>query len=709
MERTLWIGVLTVLCGLAASQHDGHDHEHGQDPFTAVLHLLGGDENQNLTLDMSTSLVKTMLDRVRCLRLEADEDRNFTCAECLTADGLIELSLGGPTDIVDEEGFHKMAVVLTVFLTDVSAHGVCTEDPGGKGYQTMEDNLMRYTQSKFTLSSYQQVLKDINTNYRVENWGKCFTAESVFEELHINTSEASGGASYAELREIAAITVANVLEGLCIGEAELPEKSFFVDSLFKSLNVTNGTITVEALEHILSAFGIGGEAPPEPPVVDDGHDHAGHDHRRRRDLPPLTREDEHDHNHSHEHTEDFHHTCFNSAQLMKLFLVEAEMGVTRDQFSAMAPALLQQVYSGVCVGETPTPNTTAAPVVGELTMLEKYGYGTLSVFLISLLALIGLLVLPMAGSSVYKFIVQLGVGLGVGALSGDALLHLLPQALGLHGDHAAHADHDHGAEDIAYMWKLLVAMGGIYFFFVFERVMSFIMPGGHGHSHGHHEEEHVHEDVQLKKMSKLPPEPSMGSKSLSISKQQLTNGQSTTTLDVFPEMSGEADTPNCCSAGCTPTAMMIVFSDTLHNLTDGLALGIAFSGDLAVGLSTSIAVLAHELPHELGDFAMLIRCGMSYKGALLWNLFAACWCFVGLYIGLAIGASFEVRQWLFALIAGMFLYVSLVDMLPELLHHKSKSPIATFVGQNIGFLLGVAALVALAMYEEQIQLAITLG
>ncbi|CAH1246965.1 SLC39A12 [Branchiostoma lanceolatum] len=707
MKGALLVGVLVVLCGLVAPQHEGHDHEHGEDPFNAVLRLLGGDEHQNLTFDMSKALVKTMLDRVRCVRLEADEERNFTCDECLTADGLIKLSLGDSTDTsvpVGEEDFHKMAVVLTVFLTDLSAHDVCTEDPGGKGYTAMEGRLMSYTHAEFTLRSYQQVLEDINKNYRVENWGKCFTAESVFEELHINTSEASGGASYDELKEIAAITVANVLEGLCIGVAELPEKSFFVDSLFESLNVTNGTITVEALEHVLSVLGVGGEAPPEP-EVDDGDDHAGHDHRRRRELPPMARADDHDH--THDHTEDFHHTCFNSAQLMKLFLVEAEMGVTRAQFSAMAPALLQQVYSSVCVGEAPTVNATAAPVVRELTMLEKYGYGTLSVFLISLLALLGLLVLPMAGSSVYKCLVQFGVGLGVGALSGDALLHLLPQALGLHGDHADHAGHDHAA-DMAYMWKILVAMGGIYFFFVFERVMSFVMPGGHGHSHGHQEEEPVIENVQLRKMSQLPPEPSMGSKNLSISKQQLTNGHSTTTLDVVPEMTGEEEACTCCT-GCTPTAMMIIFSDVLHNLTDGLALGIAFSGDLAVGLSTSIAVVAHEIPHELGDFAMLLRCGMSYKGAILWNLFAACWCFVGLYIGLAIGASFEVRQWLFSLIAGMFLYVSLVDMLPELLHHKSKSPVATFIAQNIGFMMGVAALVMLAMFEEQIQVSVTLG
>ncbi|KAI8521337.1 hypothetical protein Bbelb_010910 [Branchiostoma belcheri] len=668
MRGALLAGVLLILCGLAASQHEGHDH--GQDPFELVLHLLGGDEHQHsLTFDMSTSLVKTMLDRVKCERLEADEERNFTCAECLTADGLIKLSLGDSTDTsapVGEDDFHKMAVVLTVFLTDLSR---------GKGYETIEERLMRYTDSTgFTLSSYQRVLEDINTNYRVQNWGKCFTAESVFEQLHLNTSDASGGVSAQELKEIAAVTVASVLEGLCIGEAELPERSFFVDNLFESLNMTNGTISVDALEHVLSDLGIGGEAPPEPP-------------------------------------------CFNSAQLMKLFLVDEETGVTRDQFSAMAPALIQQVYSRVCVSEAPAENATATPVVRDLTMLEKYGYGTLSVVLISLLALIGLLVLPMAGSSVYKFIVQLGVGLGVGALSGDALLHLLPQALGLHGDHAAgHTDHDHAAHDISYMWKLLVAMGGIYFFFVFERVMSFLMPGhghghGHGHSHGHHEkaEDNVYEnDVQLRKITQLPPEPSMGSKSLSISKQQLTNGQSTMTLDTDAEMPGEENTKYCCG-GCTPTAMMIIFSDTLHNLTDGLALGIAFSGDLAVGLSTSIAVLAHELPHELGDFAMLLRCGMNYKSALLWNLFAACWAFVGLYIGLAIGADFSIRQWLFALIAGMFLYVSLVDMLPELLHHKSKSPVVTFIGQNIGFLMGVAALVFLAMYEEQIQVSITLG
>ncbi|XP_078659409.1 zinc transporter ZIP12-like isoform X2 [Branchiostoma floridae x Branchiostoma belcheri] len=718
MRGTLLAGVLLILCGLAASQHEGHDH--GQDPFELVLHLLGGDEHQhNLTFDMSTSLVKTMLDRVKCERLEADEERNFTCAECLTADGLIRLSLGDSTDTsapVGEDDFHKMAVVLTVFLTDLSNLDACTEDPGGKGYETIEDRLMRYTDSTgFTLSSYQRVLEDINTNYRVQNWGKCFTAESVFEQLHLNTSDSSGGVSAQELKEIAAVTVASVLEGLCIGEAELPERSFFVDNLFESLNMTNGTISVDALEHVMSDLGIGGEAPPEPPVIDDGHDHAGHDHRRRRELPPLTREDEHNHTHEHEHT-DFEHDCFNSAQLMKLFLVDEEMGVTRDQFSAMAPALIQQVYSRVCVSEAPAENATATPVVRDLTTLEKYGYGTLSVVLISLLALIGLLVLPMAGSSVYKFIVQLGVGLGVGALSGDALLHLLPQALGLHGDHAAgHTDHDHAAHDISYMWKLLVAMGGIYFFFVFERVMSFLMPGhghGHGHSHGHHEkaEDNVYEnDVQLRKITQLPPEPSMGSKSLSISKQQLTNGQSTMTLDQDAEMPGEENTPKYCCGGCTPTAMMIIFSDTLHNLTDGLALGIAFSGDLAVGLSTSIAVLAHELPHELGDFAMLLRCGMNYKSALLWNLFAACWAFVGLYIGLAIGADFSIRQWLFALIAGMFLYVSLVDMLPELLHHKSKSPVVTFIGQNIGFLMGVAALVFLAMYEEQIQVSITLG
>ena len=67
-------------------------------------------------------------------------------------------------------------------------------------------------------------------------------------------------------------------------------------------------------------------------------------------------------------------------------------------------------------------------------------------------------------------------------------------------------------------------------------------------------------------------------------------------------------------------AWMVIFGDGIHNLADGLAIGAAFSESFTSGLSTSIAVLCHELPHEVGDFAMLLKAGMSVKQAVFYNI-----------------------------------------------------------------------------------------
>ncbi|XP_033125221.1 zinc transporter ZIP12-like [Anneissia japonica] len=116
------------------------------------------------------------------------------------------------------------------------------------------------------------------------------------------------------------------------------------------------------------------------------------------------------------------------------------------------------------------------------------------------------------------------------------------------------------------------------------------------------------------------------------------------------------------NGGVNSLNAMILIGDAIHNLMDGLAIGVAFTADILVGVSTCIAVMFHELPHELGDFAVLVNNGLSVKKALLCNFGTACMAFIGLYIGIAAGEGTAIHQWVFAVTAGMFIYVSLVDL-----------------------------------------------
>ncbi|CAH2283877.1 Zinc transporter ZIP6 [Pelobates cultripes] len=116
-------------------------------------------------------------------------------------------------------------------------------------------------------------------------------------------------------------------------------------------------------------------------------------------------------------------------------------------------------------------------------------------------------------------------------------------------------------------------------------------------------------------------------------------------------------------AGIATLAWMVIMGDGLHNFSDGLAIGAAFTEGLSSGLSTSVAVFCHELPHELGDFAVLLKAGMTVKQAVLYNALSAMLAYLGMITGIVIGHYAEnVSMWIFALTAGLFMYVAFVDM-----------------------------------------------
>jgi zinc and cadmium transporter len=117
---------------------------------------------------------------------------------------------------------------------------------------------------------------------------------------------------------------------------------------------------------------------------------------------------------------------------------------------------------------------------------------------------------------------------------------------------------------------------------------------------------------------------------------------------------------------------LVILGDSAHNLIDGIAMAITFLVNPALGITTTLAVIAHELPQEIGDFAVLLHEGISRKKVLLINLFSALLAVVGAGVTILIGERLEIfLPYALSLTAGFFLYIALVNILPEI-HREEK-------------------------------------
>lgn len=117
---------------------------------------------------------------------------------------------------------------------------------------------------------------------------------------------------------------------------------------------------------------------------------------------------------------------------------------------------------------------------------------------------------------------------------------------------------------------------------------------------------------------------------------------------------------------------MSLVGDGLHNFLDGLVIVSAFAVSTELGIVTTIAVAAHEIPQELGDFGILIHGGFSKFKALLWNFISALAAIIGAVVGYFMISSFEeIVVLLLPFAAGGFIYIAMSDLVPEL--HKEKA------------------------------------
>lgn len=133
---------------------------------------------------------------------------------------------------------------------------------------------------------------------------------------------------------------------------------------------------------------------------------------------------------------------------------------------------------------------------------------------------------------------------------------------------------------------------------------------------------------------------------------------------------------------------MIVIGDTLHNFIDGLAIGAAFLVNPSTGIVTAIAVAAHEIPQEIGDFGLLLAKQVKPRRVLLINILSALAAVVGAVAIYLFGDNLPISQpILLALTAGFFLYIAASDIIPSMQAEEQKK---TARWQAIVLLFGVA-------------------
>jgi len=146
-----------------------------------------------------------------------------------------------------------------------------------------------------------------------------------------------------------------------------------------------------------------------------------------------------------------------------------------------------------------------------------------------------------------------------------------------------------------------------------------------------------------------------------------------------------------------PIAFMTLFGDSVHNFIDGLIIGASYLISTPVGIATTIAVVLHEIPQEIGNYGVLLHSGYSRVRALMLNLATALTALIGTIIALALGSQTEGAViGLSAFAAGNFIYIAAADLIPELHHHKSTQ---SGVGQFIAMLAGILVMAALLMLE----------
>lgn len=149
-----------------------------------------------------------------------------------------------------------------------------------------------------------------------------------------------------------------------------------------------------------------------------------------------------------------------------------------------------------------------------------------------------------------------------------------------------------------------------------------------------------------------------------------------------------------------PKAALVIIGDTLHNFLDGIAIASGFLTSFEVGVVVTIAVAAHEIPQEIGDFGLLLSKGMNRNKVILVNLLSALITIVAAGFFYSVGRNIALPQAIITgLIAGFFIYIAVSDIIPSI-HKNEERKLAG--AQTIMLLFGVGIVSLLSIILENI-------
>ncbi|KAL4219047.1 hypothetical protein ACF0H5_021630 [Mactra antiquata] len=295
-----------------------------------------------------------------------------------------------------------------------------------------------------------------------------------------------------------------------------------------------------------------------------------------------------------------------------------------------------------------------------------------------------LLFIPLENTEKHQPLLKILLSFASGGLLGDAFLHLIPHAVSPHshggGDdgHTHSHSHDHGhshggegghSHDMSVgLWVL----AGIIAFLMVEKFVR-IVKGDHGHSHG-------------------PKAPAVKDEKKSDKKDKDSSKETTDKKTDKVVKTEDKPVEDIKVAGYLNLA-----ADFAHNFTDGLAIGASFMMGQNLGIITTITIFLHEIPHEIGDFAILVQSGCSKKKAMMLQFSTAIGAMMGTICSLfAEGVGDAATAWILPFTAGGFIYIATVSVIPELLE---DTKLGQSIKEIIALLIGVYMMVLIGQFE----------